>query len=426
MRVAPLLFATSSLLLVGCPDEPPVEILGDEGNVTLVSFKIQQGEDLVWAGPHVAADHTAQYVGDVPLLAGTEACLTWGAGEEGGWGPACHALQVTTPSETLAPDAPDCFVFEEGSTRFDFTPTPDPPCEASGEITLIEDSIEVRAIAPDAVDARFVPWPEQWVPTLEGAETVGTVPDDFLAPYGPTLLLAAGGEAKLQVALFEVDSLVGWNDRDGVLALEEADRIEGRAGDQENQLIVSAQGDGSARATLTLGESTWTVAELTTVPVADIATVDIGAVVIEGAAYARAFARDADGALVHGAPVRWSVDETSLAWSDGVYDSFLAGEDYASLGDTCVPPSKRPATRTVTLNARVGDASDALEITWANAELDDPEQADADWTKPASCRPAGCAGTGCATGGPAPTGLSLLLLLLIRSRLVTRRRERLC
>lgn len=421
MRLAPLLFATSSLLLVGCPDDPPVEIRGDEGNVSLVSFKIQQGEDEVWAGPHVAADHTAQYVGDGPLLAGTEACLTWGAGEHGGWGPSCHALQVTTPSETLAPDAPDCFVFEEGSTRFDFTPTPDPPCEASGEITLIEDSIEVRAIAADAVDARFVPWPEQWVPTLEGAETVGAVPDDFLAPYGPTLRLAAGGEAKLQVALFEGDSLVGWNDRAGVLALEEADRMEGSAGDQENQLIVTARGGGSARATLTLGESTWTVAELSTVPVADIATVDIGAIVIEGGAYARAFARDADGELVHGAPVRWSVDETSLAWSGGVYDSFLAGDDYASLGDTCVPPSKRPATRTVTLNARVGDASDALELTWVN-----PEGDDADWTKPASCRPAGCAGTGCATGGAAPTGLSLLLVLLIRSRLVTRRRERRC
>jgi hypothetical protein len=81
---------------------------------------------------------------------------------------------------------------------------------------------------------------------------------------------------------------------------------------------------------------------------------------------ARAVARDADGNLLWGAPVRWSLDEGDLAY--GTLDQLLPGPDYVLLDDDCLPPEQGGARRAV-LRASLGAHTATATLRWRTPVL---------------------------------------------------------
>lgn len=185
-------------------------------------------------------------------------------------------------------------------------------------------------------------------------------------------------------------------------------------------LRMSPGSSGHVRATLVGGE-VYESPELIAVSLEEAASLDL--VAVDG--YLFADVRDADGNLLHAAPIEWSLDEGALALEPGSLDEdngLLTGE-YASYwhGNCEEPPDSEPEVRHAVVRARLGELEDTVEIEY----VVDPPESDFSLGPDAACLYAetpdpdvqdGCA---CTTNDRSPVGplfLSVGVLALLRRR----------
>lgn len=440
MRSRHILPALSLLILAtGCPPAPPVDLVGVNGEIHLRTVEVTEDQ---YMEPEVVAHPADGWRGDGPALAGTTACLepvhaSQLAGDEAGpdIGIDCYETVVAGAVDGVMIDDVLCDVFNEGQIDWTFT-----ALDCPGTTTeLGDDSISVTAVTADALEARFVPWPELQVFHWGWPTTPSEPPAEVDVPYGPTLRLAADQPVRLVAALLESASgdYAAWNP---ALAELDVSAVEGEAriveagetgdlvglnladADDPRGLRVQLTEGARAEVVLHLDDDSWTVAELVGASVDEAASIELVVAhgildeVPAGPFAARAFVRDADGALIHGAPVEWSVSGLELAMEPGTEATEVwGGPDYLELADDCQPPSARGGERSAVLHAAVGEVTTSLALSWTNADLDD----DSDWVKPSQCvAPTGCSGCG-VTGQSRPALAwlgALLMLALVRRR----------
>ncbi|PRP98337.1 hypothetical protein [Enhygromyxa salina] len=110
---------------------------------------------------------------------------------------------------------------------------------------------------------------------------------------------------------------------------------------------------GHVRATLP-GGATLDSPPLIAVELSDAATLDL--LVVD--AHLIADVRDANGHLLHAAPIEWSVVDGALAITPGSLSNHARTSEYASFETPCLPPPDQPQLRHATVRARLGDLED--------------------------------------------------------------------
>jgi hypothetical protein len=444
------------LLCTACPPIAPVELTGEQGEIVLATAQFDGGDGLVFMDPYVDGGPGGPYRGAGPLLAGTEACLVWyhatqdWAGEppptdepdphadDLNLAQECYVLTLDGPVGASEVGQAVCYTFDTGDTSFEF--------ERDGcpEEDLQSDRIAVPAIDADAAQARLAPWPELMA-RYYGYELVFPAgvadPAESDGHYGEQIQVAAGQSIRIEGALVEAatGAWLGWNSSgasldllptNGTVELVDA----GGASDVGPGPYIEFENDGlSARVRLGEGATAdvrlfaaggqgWTAAQLVGVPASRAARMTVGVAVVPdeetdtGSPFgARAYVWDADGALIHGAPVRWSIGGMELALSTASDEvEVLAGPDYAELGDLCQPPTESAGRRSAVVRARLGALRAERTVAWVNAEDEDAD--DTDWEKPELCTKPGCGGCAVADRGPSPAWWLLLLPLVATAR----------
>lgn len=302
-----------------------------------------------------------------PVLSGTRLCPTLRLA--GGDLPdpdvtACYAPEAEGAGVV---DADGCLVAGGvGAVVWRFAPR---RCAVAGFAPRAE-QVTLTVVAPGEVRPSLSSWPEDWADlALQG---------DFPAGWGDLdagpLRLAVGGTYIATVELRAEGTPVAWNPGGAAWTL---DPVEGRppvvvpAGDGQVQLTALDASRGDLR--LSLGESSWAVAELRGVPRGDLSSVEVVAAYGEGEGGtvpvgARAVVRDREGAFVLAAPVTWSVRRGDLSVSPG---AGLPSQDYATLADGCRAPGDAPAA---TLRAELGGLAGEAALSWeGRGERADPE-----------------------------------------------------
>ncbi len=80
---------------------------------------------------------------------------------------------------------------------------------------------------------------------------------------------------------------------------------------------------------------------------------------------ARAIVRDAQGRVLHAAPVEWEVSEGVISVYPGSLENDARTPDYASLSTRCEEPLlDEPDVRSAVLTARLGELEDSVAIEW--------------------------------------------------------------
>jgi MYXO-CTERM domain-containing protein len=95
------------------------------------------------------------------------------------------------------------------------------------------------------------------------------------------------------------------------------------------------------------------------------ASLDLVALLDDGAPYyAFAEVRDAEGRVIHGAPVEWSVLRGALPVLPGSLGNFARTAEYVWLEGDCARATKAPVERRAVLQARLGELEDSYEFVW--------------------------------------------------------------
>ncbi len=140
----------------------------------------------------------------------------------------------------------------------------------------------------------------------------------------------------------------------------------------ERPLTLSPAATVRIRATLPNGQ-TLESPELIAVPPSAAASLDLMvASAADGPMYAFAEVRDAEGRVLHGAPVEWGVSEGALAVVPGDMDSDARTGEYAEIYTDCEPPPTEPTERRATLVASIGELQDSVELTWIASPPEEP------------------------------------------------------
>lgn len=143
----------------------------------------------------------------------------------------------------------------------------------------------------------------------------------------------------------------------------EADTLETLGNDAVLPLRMSPGSSGRVRASLSGGQ-VYESPELIAVSPDDAASLDL----VSADNYLFADVRDAEGHLIHAAPIEWSVDEGALAIEPGSLggDNGLLTPEYASYWDgSCEPrPTAEPELRRAVVRARLGELEDTIEIEY--------------------------------------------------------------
>lgn len=308
-------------------------------------------------------------------------------------------------SGAIAPDGEGCFVAEAAGEA---VWTVGPEC---GEPGLPPDRVVMQVVAPEAAGARteheYAPGPlweafalhpagAAW--PAEVAWPLKIVAESQVAADVQLVELASGGGVA-----HDGEEAVRWTTTRGRPPIAYPDR----------SIDVVAFVGTEATASLAIGEHTWPIGQIVGVPGEAATSLEIAASIyrdedgLEIPVFARAVARDRDGALLAGLPVRWSIEGGEL----GLVES---GRETVAIGD-CRPPEERGGAREAVLRARYGSLSTSLTLRWQGLA----EEADPDWSRPSWClEPAGC---DCRQSGGAG-GLALLVLTTLA---VARRRRRL-
>jgi MYXO-CTERM domain-containing protein len=324
----------------------------------------------------------------------------------------------------------------------------------TGECPWPGDQLRFTVVAP-APDLRlgFDDWRAR-APEHFGADAavVGLAPGRELADYredpaAPRLVIANA----LDVPLMRLDDSGGrlyWPSSDvplelvgeAVTAVEPHDDPEQGFFEfqQPGELPLRMELDGAARVRATLPDGQVLESpELIGVSSVEAASLDL-VVLVDAATgspnYAFAEVRDAEGRVLHGAVVEWSMQAGALAVTPGNLELEVRTAEYALLGSGCEPRSSVPLERSAVLRARFGALEDTVELHWTDEALDPdvtplpftPDEAclfadDSDTDGETGGDDAGAElddGCGCSSGRETPTAwlLALIGLGLLRRR----------
>lgn len=281
--------------------------------------------------------------------------------------------------------------------------------EATGECEWESDSLRiVVAAASPQLRAGFDDWRLRsggaWVPDDYTIELLGLAPgrtlDDLHEDPSAPRLVAAG---QLDTPLLRFDDELGrvWTRGlplalvgEGATIVEpiEVQNDEGFytiseyvLGD-ELPLVLEPGAVVRIRASLPDGSQLDTP-ELIAAPPSAAASLDLVVALVgeKDPSYAFAEVRDAEGRVLHGAPIEWSVSEGALAVLPGSLDNEARSGDYAIVGlFGCEPPPAQPTERHAILRARIGALEDSVELAWT-AMPDEPGIFDLPFEPDPSC-----------------------------------------
>jgi uncharacterized protein (TIGR03382 family) len=363
-----------AVVLAGCDPE----IASERGDWKLVFPGLSARGGVDWPAPHL-------------LLAGSRVCpeLACNICPEG------HVCDdaVISASGPLTRDG-DCF---RADAPGDVVWTVGPPCVPADQPP---DRATMRIVALDDVAPAVVSPDDQAVLALAGA-TVG-------APWIPRPEFPLCAHAESQVAFAADLEQRGTGDYVAVETARGAALFTPTAGRPPvvfPGLGFLAFADTRADVAWRLDDRTWPLGPVLGVAPDAVASLELAAAFAPDGApvRARAIARDRDGAVVHGAPVTWSVDDHALSLAPQLPD-----QDHVGLGD-CRPPERRAGPRAATLRARLGDRQATLRLEWTGV-AGDPDPA---WQPPDDCDARGC---GCTTDASGSSLILLLALGLLRRR----------
>lgn len=378
------------------------------------------------------------------VLQGSQACLEIDSvlvedGEDGTWWTTSSFDSCYDITLNGAPVRDgECVVLDElGEALYEYTPLTSCPAEDFAP-RLVPDRYRLQVTAAAELGSAGLEWynersaerylhpgprgsfPSDWTPLDEPLQLVPGV----LVPF-PVMLLDRAGER------------VAWD-------LEQGQVLESRDGgaarplasipDYDGYFPVSVPEGGRSTLSLSLPEVELPVAELVAAPADAAASLEI--VVAYGTQEdtdpwtaplgARAVVRDAEGRIILGAPVQWTLVEGHLSMGP-LNDEIGIPPEYLALGDDCEPPpTTAPQSRRATLRAELGELGDELELEWT--ALPDEEPSDEPFEPNVACRRGGedeglgDRGCGCTTN-PGSQGARWLAWGVVLLGLVARRRR---
>ena len=307
--------------------------------------------------------------------AGTELCLELGDFyKDGLWRPnlggplggPCYDIVALDALDALADEGP-CFVLEDpGPARFRLEP--DVNCEPLGSVPADTFTVEVRPLDP--LRARIVPGLDaqalHTLVTLDGQP----LPAELLPPQGEPMRVVAGSTVWIAPLLLDAD------DEPVAFRLSPSARslngirgsFEDLSGSLEDlpaeEILVRLGARSEVTVSVTIPGRTLEAGALVSVPQSDAASLTIQGAVAElgdNGGFLRAVVRDANGGLLFGSDVAWSVEGTPVGLGAMAE---LGGSDYAYFSDVCLPPPESPTARSIVLTASLGDLTDSLTYSW--------------------------------------------------------------
>lgn len=302
-----------------------------------------------------------------PVLSGTRLCPTLRLGEGDPSDPDVTACYTPVAEGAGNVDPDGCLVASgTGTVVWRFTPR---RCAVEGLVPRPE-QVALTVVTPADVRPALSSWPEDWA----GLALQGDFPAGWGALDRGPLRLVVGGTYTASIELRADGTAVAWNPAGAAWTVHP---VEGRqpvalpAGDGQVQLTALDASRGDLH--LSLGGSSWPVAELRGVARSELSSVEVVAAYGEAEdgtvpVGARAVVRDRGGAFVLGAPVTWSVRRGDLAVVPG---AGLPSQDYATLADGCRAPGDAAAA---TLRADLDGLAGEAVLSWeGRGEGADPE-----------------------------------------------------
>lgn len=333
-----------------------------------------------------------------------------------------------------------CATFDElGEVLFEYTPLDTCPFDDVVE-QLVPDRYRLQVNAADGLRGRLEWWQERLAEIWLHPGPRGSFPNDWIPTIDEPLRLVPDVEVQFPIVLVDAAAEhVAWDFEQGQL-------LESRGGATPRQLPPSADdsayalsigpGERSSLA-LALPGIELPVAEVIATPVDDAVSLEIVVAYDQGSEQgpdewgepvaARALVRDAEGRVILGAPVEWTLVEGHLAVVPGTGDIVVGPPEYLNIGDDCEPPPSAPELRRATLRAELGTLVHEVELEWT--VLPDEEPSEDPFAPNPACQRGGEAdglddrGCGCAASGSRDTGWAMLGLVMLGA-LRRRRRAR--
>jgi hypothetical protein len=338
-------------------------------------------EQLTFEAPSLGIDPLTTFAVTQPVAAGTELCFT----------PQDQELldcfeQTITGDAAL--DANGCLVLgADGSVQWEFDPI---PCDHASSPTLTSDSVTLQ-IAPSAeITGDFKPWLESAGVALTVPAGGGSLPSDWIAPAGASVLLVADRSVRLQPSLHWSGSEVAWNPDGASVSVEAITGpaasaswvTEGVAESWAGGVEVMIEAGAESRISLTSASgASWPLGTVVGVAESELVSLELvglhfaeslGDVALSPMG-ARAILRTLEGEPVIGAPVAWVLTEGQMALSDFAY---RPSQDYLQLSDNCELPSLHVGDHTATLEATLNDLSGSVAFDWSYNPDELPDETD--------------------------------------------------
>jgi hypothetical protein len=321
-------------------------------------------------------------------LVGSHACVELDSfkSQDDGWSLLSDAEEDCYEVTWSAPEADDeCLYLEElGEQLVEITPRDDCGSEAVAA-AAVPDRFRLQVVGPDGLRGRLEWWQERLAEIHLHPGPRGSFPSDWIPAVDEPLRLVPDVEVMFPVVL--VDAAGGGVARDTWLQLfEYRDGVAPRVLEplEDGSVLFPVSIGAGERSTLTLEvllDVELPVAEVEATPVDHAASLAI-TVAYEperepeqwAAPYAaRALVRDAEGHMMLGAPVVWSLVEGHLAMVPGGDGDVVVGPpEYLSLADACVAPPAAPQARRAILRAELGTLVDEVELEWTAFPEEEP------------------------------------------------------
>lgn len=314
------------------------------------------------------------------VLQGSQACISisrFQALDTNDWD-ACYA--ITKAGEVSSDEA--CVMLDQlGEMVVEYTPLDDCPIEELAS-EAVPDRYRLEVVPPDGLRARLEWWREELsLRSLHAGP--GSFPADSVPAIDQPLRLVP--DVTVLFPLVLVDAM------DGHVAYDHARArvLEERAGasrelapfvDDTDQFPLRIGAGERSTITLALPSGEVPVVEVIATPVETAASLEIVVAYDPGTEPsrwaapqgARAIVRDAEGQVIYGAPVEWTLVEGHLVaapWADSEVPS---APEYLAIEDSCVPPPIAPETRHAIVRAQLGELVDEVELEWTAVPEDEP------------------------------------------------------
>jgi MYXO-CTERM domain-containing protein len=376
------------------------------------SFETDHGQLEISASSMV--DFAAGPDGPSRFLAGTAICPSVSVSPDdrpaGDYEPLdCFAQSFAGPVE---PDA-DCLALT-GAGTVDWTFTPQACPGNDFGYAPVDDHVAIEVVAPDAVEGRLPMRVEELAESLADDPGVRLDhPDGWRLADGEPLRLVAGQPFDVQPALRTIADGVPVAWEDGTLRSDGTTVID--AEEAVGMFRLLATKGETAALTLDVAGTPFPVGTIEGVAESAVASIEIALAFaqdpdtgISSPYAARAVLRDADGALLFGAPVSWRFPKLRLATGP---ENGFPGRDYVSFSDECTDPATTIGEQHGTLVASVAGVSASTELVWTPRLEAAPQDG---WAAAEDCQPPALCG--CASGGPTPGGFTLLGLVALARR----------